>query len=387
MGWVNKDGRKYYRFTKVVGKKINKVGNEVPIRKEFTGKTKKEAEEKYKRFMDDKAKGIESSKQYFGIMADKWINNFFIIDNKLKDSTKRLYLDGWKRIQESKMYSLPLEEVTANTIQTTYNQLNKKGVASSTIKAINKLMRRFYKYLESENYARNVTNSLTIPRDDSSVKSAEMDEITVWSDAEISAILNGFDNAQDGFRFRFLIVLALFTGCRIAELLALTYDDFTDNGLRVNKQLGEIFKTDENGNRTVAIGITEPKSKSSVRTIPLDDYVLKELESYRLWQKRDMLEHGYRSKYLFVTENGTFQDDRNVTRACERYYKRIGVERKKFHTYRHTFGTRLCTNGVPIQVASKLLGHSDINITAKYYLNISDSEKEKAIKKLNIISA
>ena len=63
---------------------------------------------------------------------------------------------------------------------------------------------------------------------------------------------------------------------------------------------------------------------------------------------------------------------------------RHGVEEKNIHAYRHTFGTNLCRQGVPIQTASKLLGHDDISTTAKYYVNVSDEEKARAIEKLAV---
>ncbi len=62
--------------------------------------------------------------------------------------------------------------------------------------------------------------------------------------------------------------------------------------------------------------------------------------------------------------------------------KKIGVPQRGFHTYRHTFGTMLCNRGVPIQTASVLLGHADIKITARYYINVSLDEKAKAVNVL-----
>ena len=72
----------------------------------------------------------------------------------------------------------------------------------------------------------------------------------------------------------------------------------------------------------------------------------------------------------------------NVRTALNRYYKKIGVDEKNIHAYRHTFGTNLCRQGVPIQTASKLLGHDDISTTAKYYVNVSADEKARAIETL-----
>ena len=59
------NGKDYYLLTKVVGKKINEKGLEVPIRKYFRGKSRKEAEDKYAEYLEKQAQGIESKKQYF----------------------------------------------------------------------------------------------------------------------------------------------------------------------------------------------------------------------------------------------------------------------------------------------------------------------------------
>ena len=162
MGWINKKTDagiiKYYRLTKTVGHKLNAAGNEIPVKKEFIGRTKKEAEAKRDRYMEKRKAGVESSNQYFGILADGWIKEFFIPDRNLKDSTKSMYIRYWnKHIKPLDLYSMPLEDVTAKTLQSVYNKLKKSGVPSSTINKINKLMRRFYSYLESESYSREKT--------------------------------------------------------------------------------------------------------------------------------------------------------------------------------------------------------------------------------------
>jgi len=127
------------------------------------------------------------------------------------------------------------------------------------------------------------------------------------------------------------------------------------------------------------------KTQSSYRIIPLNEEVLKALDKHKQWQTKEMLKNGYRTNYLFTTVSGKFYDKKNIITACNRYYKRIDVPSKGFHTYRHTFGTNLCRLGVPIQTASALLGHTDINVTAKYYINVSIHDKFEAVSKLSNI--
>lgn len=371
------NGKPYYRLQKVVGYKTNKAGNKVPVKKVFYGKNKKEAEEKYRAYLAKKNAGLENKKQYFGIMADSWIYTFLVNEPKLKDRTKDLYITAWNNhVVPSDIYHLPLDEVTAGTIQRFYNSLACSG---NVIATINKVMSRFYKYLVTEGYAtHNITAALTLKKD----KEKTSEDIVIWNEEELNTILHSFDKAQNGFRLRFLIILGTFTGCRISELLGLKYSDITDKGLRVSRQVVNT-PTFERGKKTTHnLEIGELKSASSYRTIPLNDVVIEELKKHQLWQKKEMLKNGYRTEYIFTTDSGGFYDKRNINTACNRYYKKIGIEPKGFHTYRHTFGTMLCNRGVPIQTASVLLGHSDINITAKYYINVSLDEKTKAVNAL-----
>ena len=274
---------------------------------------------------------------------------------------------------------MSLDEVHASTLQEFYNSLN---YSKSGLNAIDKVMKRFYRYLEQEGYARNITHSLVLPSKAKPV-TRDKNKVIVWDDSEIDAISNGFDKSQKGFRLRFLLVLAYYTGCRISELLALTYTDFIENSVSINKQTVRRAEFTQNKKTKYFMDIDPPKSEASYRVLPLTDDAMKELVRHRRWQKEDMLKNGYRTEYLFTTDSGTLYDRHNITHACNRYYDRIGVEWKGFHAYRHTFGANLCRKGIPIQVASKLLGHSDINVTAKYYVEVAMEEKRAAVEALS----
>lgn len=373
------NGNDYYRITKTVGRKLNENGVEVPVRKQFTGKSKKEAIAKYEAYMTKRNNGLVDSKHYFGIEADNWIYNFFIHDSSIKDTTKVLYIGHWNNyIRNTELYTMSFDEISAATIQEVYNNMD---APKSGIKCVSQLMKRFYRYLEQEGYSRNITGSLVIPKKSTFVDDEE-GEIVVWSDEEIYEILNNFDKADPRFRMRFLIVLGYSTGCRISELLALKYSDITIDGVRINKQVinRPIFKKGEKN--TFKIDLDTPKSKSSYRTVPVNDDVIRELRRHKQWHQKEMKEKGYESEFIFTTDSGGLYNARNITRACNRYYDRLGIERKGFHTYRHTFGTNLCRNGIPIQTTSALLGHEDINVTAKYYVNITADQKQEAVDSL-----
>lgn len=206
------------------------------------------------------------------------------------------------------------------------------------------------------------------------------EEISVWTDEEIKKILGSFDQADIRFRHRFLIILAYYTGCRKSELLALTYDDISKDGVRITKTLAEVSdgSIKKNGKLKTRLSVTDPKTKKSVRTIPVDPVVLEELKIHKKWHMTEQLKKGYRSNYIFTTDSGEFYNNKNLDVALTRYYKKIGVEPKTMHTFRHTYASNLCRFGVPIQTACDLLGHDSIETTARFYVNVAEESKRDA---------
>lgn len=373
------NGQEYYRLRKVVGHRVNEEGKEVPVIKNFYGSSKKDALNQYEEFMNKKKAGIDTAGQYFGIVADNWLHEFFLKDDSISSRTRDLYYTCWKRyIVPADVYHMPLTEVSASVLQKLYNEIE---CPTSALVNINKLLRRFYKYLERESLAKNVTTSLVLP---AAKKKHRENNIVIWSEEEVIAILNGFNKAQNGFRLRFLIMAAYYTGCRISELLGLKYGDFdlNNNTISIKRQIIEEPSFDRTGNTTHELKESDLKSHASYRTLPISDYLKKEFMLHSSWHKEEQLKMGYRTEYVFTTSTGNFYYRKSVAQSLKRYYERVGVDNRGVHTYRHTFGTNLCKNGVPIQVASSLLGHSDINVTAKYYVSVGMDEKRKAVELL-----
>lgn len=373
----NKNG--YYSKTLTIGHRVNDAGNLILVRKRFYGKTLRELNQKIDQFKENQHNGIEHRTQAFGIMCDQWIETFFLNDGSLKDSTKRLYISEWNRtIKPLPLYSERLDQISARKLQAAYNDLLKSGTPASVLRTCHKLARRFFKYVEHEGFGRDITGSVSLP---SRKQDRNTSDIVTWTDEEIKQIFDGFNLADDRFRLRFLIVLAYFTGMRKGELLALRYDDIEikDDGtvlIHVNGTLSEITETMTDGKLITRTAVTAPKSASSIRTIPVDPCIINELHIHKEWHMEEQLCNRYRTPYIFVTSSGGFYNRKNIDRALNRYYRQIGVTTEKsLHCFRHTFATNLVRSGVPIQIASAMLGHSDISVTSKYYVSVSESEK------------
>ena len=370
--YTDRNGHCRYRLQRKVGMRLNRDGQWVPHIKSFYGSCKREAEEKYIAYMSESH--TEQSRMVFrclGEALDTFAETVFK-QSDLANSTKKKYLAAYKNLlQDTPLSGQPLNEVTALDLQRIYNDLTQ---CYSTRRALHNFLSQFYKYADLNGICPDITRSLVIPK---GVTQTRDDTIDVWLDEDVQAVIQ----ALEGSPLRLLIVLAVNTGARFAELLALTYDDIADNMLIINKQLYEMAAIDDKDN--VVLHMEPVKSKSSNRSIPLSDDVLAEIEKHRQLQKQLMRKHRYDNHgYLFTTSHGTLYYKRNVVRALTRLYRRIGVPYHKFHAYRHSFGTNLSRAGVPIEVTSKLMGHASIDITAKYYINVEAERRREAIEKI-----
>lgn len=378
------NGIEYYYSYITVGKKITPSGALIDERKKFYGKRIVDLENNINAYKQKRANGIYDKKQYFGIVADAWIKNEYLPKSRNNTSTMARYITTWNRlVKPSKLYSMPLDEITGLTISEFYQSLYNKGTSPKALTDIHRIMKKLYSYISLNRLGYDNTIGLEVPKPPKEIKE---NTILTWSDSELEAIMNGFEKAYNGFRLRFLVVLAINTGARIGELLGLEKADINekDRTLTINKQLRAEYVIDRYGTGEAYFSeqLASPKSSSSVRTIPLNDTVMREYELFKKWQFADEKKYSYVTPHLFTTSSGTFYNRRNIYRALERYYKVIGVPQKNFHVYRHTFGTNLSKNGVPIETASALLGHADISTTAKYYIGITHEQMRNAVSKI-----
>ena len=163
---------------------------------------------------------------------------------------------------------------------------------------------------------------------------------------------------------------------RRGEILALRGDDinYTNNTITINKTVVTTYKVDNKGHRHKSTYISIPKTKSSIRIIPLPIGLIKFLSEFNSDQD-----------YLFLSKQGNFIDASNFEKSWSSFLKRCGIKHKKFHSLRHTYATKQFENGIPALTVSKLLGHSSIEITLNTYTHVSEENKSKSIDTLSIL--
>ena len=165
------------------------------------------------------------------------------------------------------------------------------------------------------------------------------------------------------------IVLCLYTGLRIGELLALEWQDldFTNGFLYVNKSCH-----DGNRNGCHCRVIERPKTDNSRRVIPLPKQILPIL---REWKKAS------KSNYLVAKNDKPFFV-RSYQRSFELLLEKLKIPHRGFHSLRHTFATRALECGMDVKTLSEILGHKNPTITLKRYVHSLMEHKSEMMNKL-----
>lgn len=218
--------------------------------------------------------------------------------------------------------------------------------------------------------------------------------------------------ASRNHRLGIVVILDLFTGMRLGEILALRWNDidFDKKIIYVKNTIKRVTTHNANGNKTEII-LDTPKTENSFRIIPLIDEMIKELKEHKKMQNKEKQTSGsaYSDKnFLFCNEIGEPYDQKTF----KNYYNKIlaecgllesrpktirdkikkGLKTKPkpkgsapnvtFHTLRHTFATRAIEQGMDILVLSKILGHSDPSTTLNKYGHALPNHKKDNMEKI-----
>lgn len=167
---------------------------------------------------------------------------------------------------------------------------------------------------------------------------------------------------------KFSILLALYTGMRIGELCALQWSDITEEAIHVNKTLQRLRS--EKGH--TAVMISDPKSHSSNRKIPLPTFLKPYIDQFR-----------QQEGYVLSNRTGSYYEPRLLQNKFRKIIKECGLEQVNFHALRHTFATRCIESGFDVKSLSEILGHSDVKTTLNRYVHSSFAFKQQNMQKLS----
>ena len=202
-------------------------------------------------------------------------------------------------------------------------------------------------------------------------KEKEMRVLTPEEQDALAAVL-----VHNMDRYKFGVLLSLYTGIRIGELCALQWGDFETNlsTLTIRKTMQRVKNTDNLSNSKTKIIITEPKSQCSVREIPLPPFMVEIAKSFQT------------NPDAFVLSGtiGQYVEPRTMQNRFQTYVKQSGIAAANYHALRHSFATRCIELSFDIKTLSTILGHSSVNITLNRYVHSSMELKKANMSKFSL---
>ena len=366
------DGKKYYMFQIFLG------SDEITGKKRYTTrrgfKTRKEAllcEAKIKTEIDTNGL-LNTDVTTFKEIYELWYEGY---QHTIKESTLlvnehifNLLLDKLENMQLKKL-TLPYCQKIINNYSKSFSLavLKKIKIYGSMILDYAVKMKVIYS---------NPMKDVLLPKKKDDIASDDKDKY--YSREELKQFLELVESEQDIKLTAMFRVLA-YTGIRKGELQALNWDDidFTNNMITVNKTLAL--------NTEKKVVVQTPKSKSSIRSISIDEQTANILKRWKLKQRERFLMIGTRIKkhqpcfteeitnsYLYLNFMNA-----NLKRICKKNeFKLI-----KVHGFRHTHCSLLFESGFTIQEVQDRLGHSDLKTTMSIYAHVTEKQRDNMADK------
>lgn len=361
-----------------------------PKRVFFYGRTRQEVAEKLNKAIHNQSLGtfVTPSKIIFSSWLDIWLFEYKRLS--VRPSTFESYEYLTRVHIKPTLGKLYLKDIRSDHLQKLYNEKYRSGkidgtggLSSRTVRYIHNIICEALSCAVKNNLLNNNvadTDIITLPR-------KEKREIRILTIDEQKAFLE----ALDGERLRAAFILALGSGIRQGELLALRWQediDLKQGIININRTVKRVKTFDGKSKNKTKIIFQEPKTKSSKRTIPLPAGVIQEIKEHRKRQLEEKLLAGevyYDNDLVFCNELGKITEPATLTRIYKRILKKAELSDMNLHALRHTYATRLLEANEHPKVVQELLGHSDISMTLNTYSHVMPELKKAAADKINFL--
>lgn len=275
---------------------------------------------------------------------------------RCKVSTIERY-ERYIRCNLQPLHKLKARQITRRDIDKNIYYMVNAGMKNKTINCILMFIRSVYNYAILNKWVQDNPAKLvdTLPKVKTNKQSLSESEIE-----EFMRVVNGFPINKKA-----PLVLALKSGVRIGELLALEWSDidFINNTIHISKTVLN--------NR-----VTEPKTSSSNRFIEVPASVIDLLRQLKS-------ESVVLSKIVFCSKTGGYlKRNEFIEHWFKKAMRKIGHADYTFHCLRHTYSTYLLTHNIPVKYVQESLGHSSAETTLNVYDHVLKSTNKRALKLL-----
>lgn len=331
-------------------------------------KKKKEAKSYADTMIDELKKNIELSNKLDAEYTGMTFHDFSAMYLKSKSlyceqNTITHYQNSINAFED--ILDIPMHEIKSIHIQDAVNNLMQKKYNPKSIKAYIVVLKSFFQAAINP-YRIILENplaydSILLP------KVKEDTKIRALTKMELNKLLSDFNNEKDQ-RDYLISLIAATSGLRIGEILGLCESDvdFENFLLKITKQWKKL--------KTGEYGFGDPKTKNSIREVPVPASTMKEIRRYIENQKvKDM------HKRIFWKDTSTMvTTSRLITK-----YKRKGYD-ISIHDLRHTYATMLIANGVDFKTISSLLGNT-VEMVMRTYSHTTDDMLKHAKNTIEMI--
>ena len=382
-GSIEKRGKNSYRLSCLAG--YNLQGKPIKKTKTVHG-TKKEAEIELAKFVADVQNGmvIEGKSLKFSEFTEIWKRDYG--SKELAPSTYKRYC----RMLETRL--LPyfghfyVNKIKPTDIMQFYDLLSKdtqlirkkdnngsktlKPLSGKTILEHHRLLRAMlHKAVYWQVIVSNPAERVQPPK-------AKKPKRKYYDYDQCKILLENLEQLdEEQIKYKTAIILTVFTGVRLGELMGLEWNDidFRNGIVSINRSSQYLADT--------GVFTKMPKTESSIREVAIPDFVISLLEEYKLWYEEQKSLYGelwINSNRLFVQADGKPMHPSTISKWFVKFIEQIGLPVINFHGLRHTNATLLIAQNIDVAVVAARLGHAQITTTFNFYVHPIIAHNKKA---------
>ena len=382
-GSIEKRGKNSYRLTVSEGFDLN--GKPMIHRKTVHG-TKKDAEVELAKFVTEVQNGlvIDGKSLKFSEFTEIWKRDYGskelapstykrycrMLETRLLPYFGHFYINKIKPTDIMKFYDLLEKDTQLVRKKGNNGSKTRKPLSGKTILEHHRLLRAMlHKAVYWQLVVSNPAERVQPPK-------ARKPKRKSYDDEQTKILLENLELlSSEDTKYKVAIILTVFTGVRLGELMGLEWQDvdFKNGIISINRS--SQYLSD------MGVFTKVPKTESSIREIAIPEFIISLLEEYKLWyeeQKSIYDELWMNSDRLFVQADGKPMHPSTISKWFVKYVGQIGLPVINFHGLRHTNASLLVAQNIDIAVISARLGHAQISTTLDFYVHPLLSHNRKA---------